>query len=197
MKTKHQFTSWWVNLFSHLLPSFLLAKIIPWHFHVFHIERAQMDGWNAASNCTENRVLALAQPQMGSMGGITSKWFLPGSNGKQECLTLGQQMDTERKPNSSSGPCPGAEGGAEGREAKDQSKLTTLCPYKRTHLQWQTCAWGYRSSCGVLGIFSTQRAPQTDEQHWWTSLAPNEWAVLHCKENCSRKPGGNHLSNQG
>lgn len=56
MKTKHQFTSWWVNLFSHLLPSFFaFKKKIPWHFHVFHIERAQMDSWNAASNCTENR----------------------------------------------------------------------------------------------------------------------------------------------
>ena len=70
MKTKHQFTLWWENLFSHLLPSFLLAKIILWHFHVFHTERARMDSWNAASHCTDNRVLARSQPQLGSMGGI-------------------------------------------------------------------------------------------------------------------------------
>lgn len=83
-----------------------------------------MDGWNAASHCTENRVLALAQPQMGSTGGIMSKWFLPASNGKQECLTLSQEMDsadTESRPDRSSRPGTGAEGGADGKEARDQS----------------------------------------------------------------------------
>lgn len=72
---------------------FLLAKMIPWHFHVFHTESAQMGIWNAASNSTDRRVLALAQPQLGAVGGRISKWRRPGSNGKQECLTISQRMD--------------------------------------------------------------------------------------------------------
>lgn len=58
-------------------------------------------------------MLAVAQPQLDSMGRITSKCFLLGSNDEQECPTPGQQMDradTESTPDSPLRWYPGTEG---------------------------------------------------------------------------------------
>lgn len=189
MKTKHQFTSWWVNLFLHLLPSFLLAKLIPWHFHVFHTKRAQMDSWNAASNCTENRPgygpaaagfcgrdnfqvipswswrhagVADPRPKDGQGGQREHAWLSTGDH------ALGQRAGRGgRGPELSHGPVP--------------TKMATF-------LILNMCLGPHRGSCGH-SIISTnmERGPAW---HWM-----NEWP--RTEKDCPRKPGGSHLISRG
>lgn len=66
------------------------------------------EGSNGSLKCSqqlrENRVLAMAQPQLGSLGGTASKRFLLGSNGEQERRTLSQQTDRADRESMPEGP---------------------------------------------------------------------------------------------
>lgn len=129
----------------------------------------------------QKTVLAMAQPRLGSVGGITSKWFLPGLDGKQEWLTLSQRMcraDTDSTPDCPLGPCTGAEGRA-GRQG--------TVPWPSAH----------KNSY----ISDSERVPGATQRHLWVfnhlhqhrespGLALNEWVAQDWKGHWPRKPGG-------